>query len=102
MGLINTSDPILLHLSAYGPRTRAVTARLGAGWIDFVGSVEAGVREVEAMQQEWTKAGRTLAGLSATAFALGCVLQDGEPADFRAGHGAGRATCRGDAAPGGR
>jgi 5,10-methylenetetrahydromethanopterin reductase len=81
MGLINTSDPIPLHLSAYGPRTRAATARLGAGWIDFVGSVEAGVREVEAMRQEWTKAGRTLADLSATAFALGCVLQDGEPAD---------------------
>src|SRR5690349_14889781 len=34
--LFNTRDPIRLHLSAYGPRTRAMTARLGAGWIDFV------------------------------------------------------------------
>jgi 5,10-methylenetetrahydromethanopterin reductase len=33
------------------------------------------------MRQEWRKAGRPLSELSATAFALGCVLQDGEPAD---------------------
>lgn len=81
LGLINTRDPIALHLSAYGPRTRKLTARLGAGWIDFVGGVEAGVRDVEAMHQEWQKAGRPLAELSATAFALGCVLEEGEPAD---------------------
>ena len=33
------------------------------------------------MQEEWRKAGRTLGDLQATAFALGCVLEDGEPAD---------------------
>lgn len=81
LDLFNTRDPIPLHLSAFGPRTRALTARLAAGWIDFVGNVEVGIREVEAMRQEWSKAGRPLADLSATAFALGCVLQDGEPAD---------------------
>ncbi|NJO21672.1 MAG: LLM class flavin-dependent oxidoreductase [Sphingomonadales bacterium] len=81
LGLINTSDPIALHVSAYGPRTRALVARLGAGWIDFVGNVEAGVREVQAMRQEWSQAGRSQAALSATAFALGCVLREGEPAD---------------------
>jgi 5,10-methylenetetrahydromethanopterin reductase len=81
LGLINTSDPIALHLSAYGPRTRALVARLGAGWIDFVGNVEAGVREVQAMRQEWSQAGRSQEALSATALALGCVLREGEPAD---------------------
>ena len=81
LGLINTSDPIALHVSAYGPRTRALVARLGAGWIDFVGNVEAGVREVQAMRQEWLQAGRSQEALSATAFALGCVLREGEPAD---------------------
>jgi 5,10-methylenetetrahydromethanopterin reductase len=81
LGLINTTDPIALHVSAYGPRTRALVARLGAGWIDFVGNIEAGVREVQGMRQEWSEAGRPLADLSATAFALGCVLEDGEPAD---------------------
>jgi 5,10-methylenetetrahydromethanopterin reductase len=81
LDLFNTSDPISLHLSAFGPRTRALAARLAAGWIDFVGNVEAGIREVEAMRQAWREAGRPHADLSATAFALGCVLRDGEPAD---------------------
>ena len=79
--LFNTTDPIALHLSAFGPRTRALTAKLKAGWIDFVGNVETGVREVEAMREAWTKAGHAMGDLQATAFALGCVLGDGEPAD---------------------
>ena len=81
LNLINTRDPVALHLSAFGPRTRALAARLAAGWIDFIGNVESGIRDVEAMRQEWRKAGRPLPDLSATAFALGCVLQEGEPAD---------------------
>ena len=79
--LFNTKDPIPLHLSAFGPRTQALTAKLKAGWIDFVGKVENGVKEVKAMQATWTKAGHALGDLQATAFALGCVLEDGEPAD---------------------
>jgi 5,10-methylenetetrahydromethanopterin reductase len=79
--LFNTKDPIALHLSAFGPRTRALTAKLKAGWIDFVGKVENGIKEVEAMREAWGKAGHAMADLQATAFALGCVLQDGEPAD---------------------
>jgi 5,10-methylenetetrahydromethanopterin reductase len=81
LDLFNTRDRIMLHLSAYGPRTRALTAKLAAGWIDFVGHVAAGIREVEAMREEWRAAGHALSDLSATAFGLGCVLQDGEPAD---------------------
>jgi 5,10-methylenetetrahydromethanopterin reductase len=81
LGLIDTRDPIALHLSAYGPRTRTLTARLKAGWIDFVSSTEHGAREVEAMRLDWQKAGHALGDLQATAFALGCVLQEGEPAD---------------------
>ena len=79
--LFNTKDPIALHLSAFGPRTRALTAKLKAGWIDFVGKVENGIKEVEAMREAWSKAGHAMGNLQATAFALGCVLQDGEPAD---------------------
>src|SRR5260370_21553317 len=40
LDLFNTLDPIALHLSAFGPRTRALTARLAAGWPDFVTTVE--------------------------------------------------------------
>src|SRR5579862_4790832 len=79
--LFNTKDPIALHFSAFGPRTRALTAKMKAGWIDFVGKVENGVKEVQAMREAWTQAGRPIGDLQATAFALGCVLQDGEPAD---------------------
>lgn len=79
--LFNTHDPIALHLSAFGPRTRALTAKLNAGWIDFVGNVDNGIREVTAMREAWQQAGRAIGDLQATAFALGCVLQDGEPAD---------------------
>lgn len=79
--LFNTTDPIALHLSAFGPRTRALTAKFKAGWIDFVGKVDAGIREVQAMRAAWSEAGHALSDLQATAFALGCVLKDGEPAD---------------------
>jgi len=81
LGLYNTKDPIPLHLSAFGPRTRALTARLEAGWVDFVSNVDHAVREVTAMREEWSKAGHAPSALSATAFALGCVLEEGEPAD---------------------
>jgi len=79
--LFNTTDPIALHLSAFGPRTQALTAKLKAGWIYFVGNIENGIKEVEAMRAAWSKAGHAMEDLQATAFALGCVLQDGEPAD---------------------
>ena len=79
--LFNTKDPIALHFSAFGPRTRALTAKLKAGWIDFVGKVENGVKEVQAMREAWREAGHAMSDLYTTAFALGCVLQDGEPAD---------------------
>src|SRR2546430_17008985 len=36
IGLFNTKDPIPLHISAYGPRSQALTAKLGAGWRNFV------------------------------------------------------------------
>jgi 5,10-methylenetetrahydromethanopterin reductase len=81
IGLINTQDEIPLHVSAFGPRTRAMAARLAAGWLNFIGNAETALREVAAMREEWRQAGRALADLRATAFTLGCVLQDGEGAD---------------------
>ena len=42
IGLINTKDPIPLHISAYGPRSQALTAKLGAGWKSFVSDVPGG------------------------------------------------------------
>src|SRR5207237_6117410 len=31
--LVNLDDPIPIHLSAFGPKGRALTAKLGAGWM---------------------------------------------------------------------
>ena len=78
LGLINTQDPIPLHISAYGPRSRTLVAKLGAAWLNFVGNVETAVTSLEEMRRIWTDSGRDLGELKATEFALGCVLNDGE------------------------
>jgi 5,10-methylenetetrahydromethanopterin reductase len=80
-GLINTTDPIPLHLSAFGPRTREIAARRGAGWLNFGADIKSAIRDVEAMVETWREAGRAPGDLSAALFTLGCVLEDGEPAD---------------------
>ncbi len=79
--LINLTDPVRLWLSAFGPKARALTARLGAGWVNFVGDVSGGIAAVQAMRASWTAAGHDAAEMSAVAFALGCVLEPGEASD---------------------
>jgi 5,10-methylenetetrahydromethanopterin reductase len=81
LGLIDTRDPVGLHVSAYGPKARALTAKLGAGWLNFVGDVAGGTAAMQAMKQSWAKAGHEASTLTAVAFALGCVLEPGEPLD---------------------
>jgi len=67
-----------VHISAYGPRGRTLTAKLGTGWLNFIGDVATGIRALHEMQAAWQAAGRVRSDLSATAFALGCVLAPGE------------------------
>jgi 5,10-methylenetetrahydromethanopterin reductase len=81
LGLINTTDPIALHVAAQGPKARALTAKLGVGWINFVGDVPTGISAFEDMRRAWATAGHDVGGLSATAFVVGCILADGEPYD---------------------
>jgi 5,10-methylenetetrahydromethanopterin reductase len=81
LGLINTKDPMRLHLAAAGPRARALTARLGAAWINFFSDVPAAVAMLGEMQEAWTGTGHARDALQATAFVLGCVLEEGEPHD---------------------
>ena len=59
-----------LHISAYGPRARRLTAKLGAGWLNFVGDVPGGVAAMQEMRQSWDDAGRAAADLTSVAFAL--------------------------------
>ncbi len=79
--LINLHDPVRLHVSAYGPKSQALVARLGAAWKSFISDVPGALAALDGMRQDWTAVGRTVADLYATAWVCGCVLQAGEPAD---------------------
>jgi 5,10-methylenetetrahydromethanopterin reductase len=81
VGLFNTHDPILLHISAYGPRSRALTAKLDARWKCFIQDVDGAIGALDGMKRAWTGAGRAAGELYATAWVCGCVLRPGEPAD---------------------
>jgi 5,10-methylenetetrahydromethanopterin reductase len=81
IGLINTKDPIPLHVSAYGPRSQALTARLNAGWKSFIADVPGAIEALESMTDSWQAAGRSAGDLYSTAWTCGCVLADDEPAD---------------------
>ncbi|HUB13721.1 MAG TPA: LLM class flavin-dependent oxidoreductase [Acetobacteraceae bacterium] len=79
--LINTHDPIRLHVSAYGPKSQALTAQLNAAWMSFISDVPGGIAALHSMRQSWTEAGHDASGLYATAWSCGCVLEPGEAVD---------------------
>jgi 5,10-methylenetetrahydromethanopterin reductase len=81
LGLINLSDPIPTFISAFGPKARALTAKLGAGWIGSVSFPQREKEDIDDMRASWQRCGRDLKDLYAAASAGGCVLDDGEPAD---------------------
>jgi 5,10-methylenetetrahydromethanopterin reductase len=77
LGLIDISHDVPLHVSAFGPKARALTARLGAGWQFFNGSNALAISALNGMQETWKASGRT-DRLYATLYTLGCVLEPGE------------------------
>ena len=81
LNLINLSDPIPLHVSAFGPRGRELVARLGGRWMTAMRAAEPANAALAQMQKAWREAGRDPETLYATAFGGGCVLAEGEPAD---------------------
>lgn len=81
IGLFNTRDPIPLHISAYGPKSQALTAKLDARWKCFIQDVPGGLGAIQGMKAAWSAADRPAGDLYATAWVCGCVLQPGEPAD---------------------
>jgi 5,10-methylenetetrahydromethanopterin reductase len=76
--LINLTDPIPFHISAFGPRGKALVARLGTGWIYGVRGAAQSIAQLQLLQQAWRDAGRDLEALYAIAQGSGCVLADGE------------------------
>lgn len=79
--LINLTEAIPLYISAFGPRGKALTARLGAGWIYPIRNAEQAVAQLQVMQQVWRDAGRDPRQLYAVAQGSGCVLAEGEAYD---------------------
>src|SRR5207342_2295881 len=80
-GLINIKDPVKLHVSAYGPKSQALVAKLGAAWKTFTSDVPGALTAIEGMRKDWIAAGRAAADLYTTVWACGCVLEPGEAAD---------------------
>ena len=81
LGLINTKDPVPIHVSAFGPRSRAVAARIGEGWINFGVLFPQVVSDIQAMEAEWKRARRDPAGCYSSILTVGCVLREGESFD---------------------
>lgn len=79
--LINLHDPIPVHVSAFGPRGRELTAKLGAHWLTAARSAQAANAALADMQRAWQQVGRDPTALYATAFGGGCVLAEGEAPD---------------------
>jgi alkanesulfonate monooxygenase SsuD/methylene tetrahydromethanopterin reductase-like flavin-dependent oxidoreductase (luciferase family) len=80
-GLINIRDPIPLWLSAFGPKSRALTAELGAGWINIYRDLTDAARALERMREAWTAADTPAEKRRNAILAYGCPLAPGEPAD---------------------
>jgi 5,10-methylenetetrahydromethanopterin reductase len=79
-GLIDIRHPIPLHVSAFAPRARALTAEIADGWMNFVTVPAMALYEAGEMDGSCRAAGRDPASLYKTGFTLGCVLADGEDA----------------------
>jgi 5,10-methylenetetrahydromethanopterin reductase len=79
--LVNITDPIPTHISAFGPRARALTAKLGARWICSSRNGASGAAQMDTMRKTWAEAGRKPEELYATTFGGGCVMQENEPYD---------------------
>jgi 5,10-methylenetetrahydromethanopterin reductase len=81
LGLINTNDPVGLYVAATGPRARALTARLGAGWISTIGDPEPASAALRTMRSQREAAGYRADALDAVVLTGGAILEEGEPAD---------------------
>ena len=76
LGLINIEDEVPLWISAFGPKGKALTAELGAGWMSF-GSANA-AEVLGEMRSSWEAAGRDSKDMEANMFFLGAVLSGDE------------------------
>lgn len=79
-GLIDTSHPIPVHLSAFAPKARAYAAKECEGWMNFITVPAMAIYELGEVTASCRNAGRDPQTLYTTGFTLGCVLRRGEDA----------------------
>lgn len=78
--MINIKDRIPLHISAFAPKARQLTAEIADGWITFASAVPRALFEMTEMSKACQAASRKPETLYRTVFALGRVLEKGESA----------------------
>ncbi|NNL86364.1 MAG: LLM class flavin-dependent oxidoreductase, partial [Myxococcales bacterium] len=78
---LHLADPIPLYVSAFGPKTRAYTAEVADGWMNFLFADEAAAQDARDIRERCSAGDRDPDSLHSVAFTLGCVLDEGEPAD---------------------
>jgi 5,10-methylenetetrahydromethanopterin reductase len=79
-GLINLRDPIPIHLSAFAPKMRRLTAEVADGWMTFMFDLERALGEAKEVDRACVEVKRKPDTLYKTVFTLGCVLGPGESA----------------------
>jgi 5,10-methylenetetrahydromethanopterin reductase len=80
--VVNVRDPVPIHISAFGPKGRELTAKLGAGWIGSRGTPDREAAMMADMKAAWRRHGREEKTLYSTLNSGGgCVLKPGEPYD---------------------
>ena len=73
-GLINLEDPIDLHISAMGPKSRRLVAEVGAGWLNFGSDLESLIRDAQDLKAHWQSLQGLQVEMRNTLFFLGAVL----------------------------
>jgi hypothetical protein len=72
-GFINTTDRIPLHISAFAPKARKLTAEIADGWMTFYSSVPRAIHEAGELAKSCEALGRAPRSLYRTVFALGVL-----------------------------
>lgn len=79
--LIDADGQVEWHMSAMGPKSRALTAELGLGWMNYINGMPQALADLEDLLSKWKAAGRDPGACYTTAFTMGCVLTDNEAYD---------------------
>ena len=79
--LVNIEEPVPVYVSAFGSKSRRMTAELDAHWINVNFSEEFAAITARNMEAEYRASGRDPAGKRKTIFFFGSVLKEGEGYD---------------------